>query len=100
VKLCRALSGPDRRMPGEEDDDDHPVQNDWNGSAKVALISIARLIDAWQALGSALGDASATALGDGLGHLQGSVLNGFPKATEFHRPGFDDPAGDEYAFNI
>jgi hypothetical protein len=92
VKLCRALSGRDRRMQGEEDGDDHPVQNDWNGSAKVALISIARSSDAWKALGSALGDASATALSDGLGHLQGAVLNGFPQATEFRRPGFDDPA--------
>jgi hypothetical protein len=99
VKLCRALSGRDRRTQGEEDGDDHPVQNDWNGSAKVALISIARSIDAWKALGSALDDASATALGDGLGHLQGAVLNGFPKAAEFRRPGFDDSAGGEYAFD-
>ena len=99
VKLCRALSGRDRRIQGEEGGDDHPVQNDWNGSARVALISIARSTDAWKALGSALGDASATALGDGLGHLQGSVLNEFPKATEFRRPGFDDPAGGEYAFD-
>lgn len=37
------------------------------------------------------GDASATALGDGLGHLQKAVLNEFPKATEFRRPGFDEP---------
>jgi hypothetical protein len=99
VKLCRALSGRDCRTQGEEDGDDHPVQNDWNGSAKVALISIARSIDAWKALGSALDDASATALGDGLGHLQGAVLNGFPKAAEFRRPGFDDSAGGEYAFD-
>lgn len=89
VKLCRALSG---RMQGEEDGDDHPVQNDWNGSAKVALISIARSTDAWRALGGALGDPSATALGDGLSHLQRAVLSEFPKATEFRRPGFDDPS--------
>lgn len=37
VKLNRALDGRDRHQRGEEDDD-HPVQNDWNGSAKVALI--------------------------------------------------------------
>jgi hypothetical protein len=100
VKLCRALSGRDRRTLGEEDGDDHPIQNDWNGSAKVALISIARSTEAWKALGSALGDASAKALGDGLGDLQRVVLREFPKATDFRRPGFDDPAGGEYAFDI
>lgn len=100
VKLCRALSGRDCRMQGEEDGDDHPVQNDWNGSAKVALISIARSTDAWKALGNALGDASAIALGDGLGYLQRAVLSGFPKATDFRRPGFDDPACGECAFDL
>src|SRR5262245_32617146 len=34
AKLRRARSGRDRR----EDSDDDPIQNDWNGSAKVALI--------------------------------------------------------------
>jgi hypothetical protein len=39
---------PDARpIHGEEGDEDDPVQNDWNGSAKVALISIERSIDAW-----------------------------------------------------
>jgi hypothetical protein len=50
------------------------VQNDWNGSAKVALVSIARSADAWRALGASLGDASAAALGDGLDHLKRSVV--------------------------
>jgi hypothetical protein len=100
VRLCRALSGRDRRVHGEEDADDHPVQNDWNGSAKVALISIARSSGAWRALGDALDDESATALGDDLGQLHGSVLKEFPRATEFRRPGFDDLAGGEYAFDV
>jgi hypothetical protein len=47
VKLRRALDGRDRPIHGEEGDEDDPVQNDWNGSAKVALISIERSIDAW-----------------------------------------------------
>ena len=45
-------------------------------------------------------DSRIQALADGLGHLQESVLVGFPKATEFRRPGFDDPAGGEYAFDL
>src|SRR5688500_15364445 len=44
AKLRRALDGRDRHEHGEEVDD-HPVQNDWNGSAKVALISIERSAD-------------------------------------------------------
>lgn len=37
ARLHRALDGRDRHRHGEDDEDD-PVQNDWNGSAKVALI--------------------------------------------------------------
>jgi hypothetical protein len=37
VKLRRALDGLDRHRRGEEVDGD-PVQSDWNGSAKVALV--------------------------------------------------------------
>ena len=40
AKLRRAISGRD---PHERSDDEsRPIQNDWNGSAKVALISIER----------------------------------------------------------
>ena len=49
VKLSRALDGYDRcRHDGNEED--HPVQNDWNGTAKVALISMTRSEAAWRAL--------------------------------------------------
>src|SRR5438067_2520808 len=63
VKLCRALSGRDRAVH-DEDGDDRPVQSDWNGSAKVALISIVRSADAWRALGASPSDAAAAAIGD------------------------------------
>src|SRR4029079_8449312 len=42
IKLRRALDGRDRYQTGGEAWDDDPVQNDWNGSAKVALISLER----------------------------------------------------------
>src|SRR5207245_1517733 len=46
VKLHRALDGRDRYQHDERGDD--PVQNDWNGSAKVALISLERSEAAWR----------------------------------------------------
>lgn len=92
AKIHRALHGRDRRQHGEDLGDDDPVQNDWNGSAKVALISIARSADAWRALGSATGDAAASALGDALDHLRRTLADAFPDAMAFMRPGFDDPA--------
>src|SRR5439155_11729192 len=46
AKLHRALDGRDRHRHGEEIEDD-PVQTDWNGSAKVALISLERSAAAW-----------------------------------------------------
>lgn len=52
VKLRRALDGRDRAMHGEDFDDDS-IQNDWNGSAKVALISIVRSIKAWEVIACA-----------------------------------------------
>jgi hypothetical protein len=41
AKVHRALHGRDGDRHDEDRDDD-PVQNDWNGSAKVALISLER----------------------------------------------------------
>lgn len=58
VKLHRALDGRDRAKRGDEWDE-HPVQNDWNGSAKVALISIVRGIDAWNTIAQFTGDPDA-----------------------------------------
>jgi len=93
AKLRRALNGRDRHTHGEEAIDDDPVQNDWNGSAKVALISIERSAGAWKTIGSALDDATATVLGEALEILQRSVLTVFPDAPLFQRPGFDDVPG-------
>jgi len=89
AKLYRAQSGRDRHEHDEENFDDDPIQNDWNGSAKVALISIGRSAAAWRAIGSALDDSAAAALGDALESLRRAVLDSFPDATSFLRPGFD-----------
>src|SRR4030095_415402 len=90
VKLHRAMDGRDRFERHDEEADDGRIQNDWNGSAKVAILSIQRSQDAWTALGSALGDAAAASLADALSDLHRAVIDQFPDAMKFVRPGFDD----------
>jgi hypothetical protein len=91
AKLHRALDGHDRARHGEDECDDHPVQNDWNGSVKVALISLERSELAWRLIGDATGGSPASALGDAVGNLRAIVLAEFPQAMMFVRPGFDEP---------
>ena len=89
AKLHRALSGGD---PYERNDDEsHPVQNDWNGSAKVALISIERSEAAWRVIAGATGEETPAMLADELRNLKREVETVFPKAWSFVRPGFDEP---------
>ena len=90
VKLHRALDGKD--AVGTEDDflDEGPVQNDWNGSAKVALISIERSAEAWGVLASATGQETPIVLADQLRDLRAEVERAFPDAWRFQRPGFDE----------
>lgn len=91
AKLRRALDGRDRRESGDEDVDDDPIQNDWNGSAKVALISLERSALAWGIIAAASSDNAARVLADAAAHLRRSVLQEFPDALSFVRPGFDEP---------
>jgi hypothetical protein len=88
VKLLRALDGRDRMMHGE-DVDEGPIQNDWNGSAKVALISIIRSIAAWSSIADATDDSDARYIAEALAALRGEVEVEFPDAWRFVRPGFD-----------
>ena len=88
VKLHRAMHGRDSFQRGESPDDD-PIQNDWNGTAKVALISILRSIDAWDVLAKTSGDPDARHVGEALRNLRQQVEQGFPDAWSFVRPGFD-----------
>jgi hypothetical protein len=89
LKLGRALDGRDRHDT-EHDRDDDAVQNDWNGSAKTALISIVRSADAWSALASATGQHTPAVLAAQLRDLRAEVERTFPDAWRFRRPGFDD----------
>jgi hypothetical protein len=89
AKLRRALSGRD---PHERSDDEsHSVQNDWNGSAKVALISIERSEAAWRVIADATTEETPAMLADELRNLKREVETVFPTAWSFVRPGFDEP---------
>jgi hypothetical protein len=87
AKLHRALCGRDRNQYGDRDD--HGIQNDWNGSAKVALICITRSATAWEILGDATADPDATQIAVELRGLARIVEGTFPDAWKFRRPGFD-----------
>lgn len=90
AKLQRALDGRDRHTHGP-DGDDHPVQNDWNGSAKTALISLERSEAGWRAIAHATSDPVAVMLADGARDLHRLTFEEFPHAMSFVRPGFDEP---------
>jgi hypothetical protein len=90
AKLHRALHGRDRHESGDDWDAD-PIQNDWNGSAKIALISIERSESAWQTIAQATGDVVAAELAAAVSALRREVEEAFPFARLFTRPGFDDP---------
>ena len=89
VKLSRALHGRDEYAHGDATGE-HPVQNDWNGSAKVALISIERSESAWRSIAQATGEETPAALADQLRDLRAKVEKAFPGAWSFVRPGFDE----------
>ena len=86
AKLARALHG--RREPLDDED---RVQNDSNGSAKVALISVERSEVAWRVVAQSTGEATPTAIADALLCLKQQVEYDFPDVRRFIRPGFDEP---------
>jgi hypothetical protein len=89
AKICRALDGRDA-YPNGGPFARSALQSDWNGSAKVALISIERSERAWRAMAEALMDEAAGELARLLARLRQQMLAEFPKAMAFRRPGFDD----------
>ena len=91
AKIHRALDGRDRFERGDEPFEDDPVQSDWNGSAKVALISVERSESAWQTIAAASSDPVATILADQLAAMRNLLMEAFPEAMQFVRPGFDEP---------
>ncbi len=91
AKIARALHGAaDEQRFVDED----PVQNDWNGSAKVARLAIAESIGAWRTLfeaGDTPVDASIRGTANLLEQMDRDLAVRFPLAMEFVRPGFDEP---------
>ena len=87
VKLRRAIDGrEDSQRDGWNDD---PVQNDHNGSAKLALTCIDRSEGAWRAIDQWYPPGGGRALADQLAALRTAVEERFPRARAFLRPGFD-----------
>lgn len=89
VKLTRAVDGRDVFERGAALDDE-PVQNDWNGSAKVALVCLERSSAAWRVIADAAGDPSAREIAEQVDALRRAVDRAFPLAHAFVRPGFDE----------
>ena len=91
AKIGRALHGASNEDRfGDED----PVQNDWNGSAKVARLAIAESLGAWRTLfeaGDTPVDASIRRTASLLEQMDTELAARFPLAMEFVRPGFDEP---------
>ena len=89
AKVRRAICGQ-----SEGWDDRDGVQTDHNGSAKVALLGIAESRAAWSVLmeaGKATADGVPAQAVKMLDALERDVRARFPHATEFVRPGFDEP---------
>ena len=92
MKIRRALLGR-ARDPRGESSGEGPVQTDWNGSAKVALLSVVRSLDAWTVLAGVTGSEDAHQVAQELGMLRRELEEEFPDVWRFVRPGFDtEPA--------
>jgi hypothetical protein len=91
AKVYRALCG--LAESGDELAAD-PIQNDWNGSAKVARLAIADSLSAWDVLfvaGETPHDAPIRARRRELEEMDEEIGRRFPHAMTFVRPGFDEP---------
>ncbi|MBV6405583.1 MAG: hypothetical protein GFGODING_02363 [Flavobacteriales bacterium] len=90
AKLHRALMG---RSDGEQDDD--PVQNDWNGTAKVCVDAVDRSLTGWNTVVELLPEEADDALPmqELLRRIRQELNTEFPDADRFIRPGFDAHLG-------
>ena len=92
AKIDRSLDGVARMDRTGLDED--PIQNDWNGSAKVAHLAIAEWQRAWDTLllvGQAPPDARLRQTRQLLDQIDEGLARRFPHAVDFVRPGFDEP---------
>jgi hypothetical protein len=91
AKVHRALNGFAERGILLKDED--PVQNDWNGSAKLARILIGESTSAWRVVmreGEAPEDSPLLELVGLLTRIDQGLAERFPDAMNFIRPGFDE----------
>ena len=90
-KIYRAMDGKEWAEEDESVGDD-PVQLDFNGSAKLALILAERSTAAWRLI-ARWGPEPEVAMrfAETLARLRHDVEVAFPNARQFRRPGFDDP---------
>jgi hypothetical protein len=92
AKVHRALHGyAERGLFGAED----PVQNDWNGSAKLARIIVDESKRAWEVVmreGEAPENSPLLELVSLLDQIDRGLSDRFPETMAFLRPGFDDAA--------
>lgn len=97
VKLCRAAIGTIRA----EFEHLECIQEDADGSAKVAIIGIERSTAAWAALLDHLPDREQGILNllVTLKHLLQQVDTAFPNARSFPRPGFDTTDHSDFESN-
>ena len=93
-KILRAFSG----LNEEVDDDlpeefrDDPIQNDHNGTAKIAKIAIQNSIEAWRILHDILSEKSDEILDFLLllSNIESGLVKELPDMDKFIRPGFDE----------
>lgn len=85
AKIFRALIGADDYDPGE-------IHTDSNGSAKIALVAIDRLIAAWSVVMENMMDHEDKILKFliTLAEIRKETEAAFPLARKFVRPGFDE----------
>jgi hypothetical protein len=89
AKVYRALDGREEMGPSIGTSED-PVQNDYNGSAKVALLSLDRSESAWRIIHRWYGGSgTAVMMADQAGALRTMVEREFPDARRYLRAGFD-----------
>ena len=89
AKAVRALMG---RMADSVEESADGLQRDCDGSAKVALIAVARSMQAWSSLFEILPEQEDHFLKilSMLEKIRSMVKREFPEAEAFVRPGFDD----------
>lgn len=86
MKLSRAISG----LSDQDEEEEDGFQQDYNGSAKVALMAINRSTEAWTTIYRLSELKIILYVLAALDKLKLLTQNTFPDCHHFKRPGFDD----------